>query len=173
MFSKHMKKTAMKLSMMVAVLALALPFQVIGAQAATATTAVDGASFQYIVTMRKHFGDNPEWHSGIVFEGGEADYTFSASDVNPNARAVLMLRTYGVGNNHNVLKINGKQLAHGLVAHSVEEEWVTQIVEVDPGLLKASGNILRIEARDANGGQANGQLDDFVIDSVVLMYKTN
>ena len=37
--------------------------------------------------------------------------------------------------------------------------------------LKATGNVLGVEARRADGG-SDGDVDDFILDNVVIMYKT-
>ena len=60
----------------------------------------------------------------------------------------------------------------GLPASPARDAWNGNILLVERHhQLKATGNVLRVEARTSDGGSA-GDVDDFILDNVVIMYKT-
>ena len=64
----------------------------------------------------------------------------------------------------------GQDFDVGLVA-GPEKYWISEIRLIQKDLLKASGNTLYIEARNS-AGNSGGNLDDFLIDNLVVFYKT-
>lgn len=83
-----------------------------------------------------------------------------------------MFQSRGVHHPRNVLEINGNPIFGGLPVCPSDAEWNANVMLVHPGVLNGSGNTLHIEARNANGG-GGSNLDDFIIDNVIVMYKTN
>jgi len=163
------KKTVSKAAFFMAALLLALPFQAIGAAASTETVASDEAKFVFITSSVQHFGDDPGFLTG-TFRGDDHEFTFDAPGVNPNLRAVLMLQTRNVGHDLNVIRINNVNITGALVKHENGDEWFAQLGEIPSGTLKATGNVLKVIARNSSGG-AGGNLDDFNIDNVVVLYR--
>jgi hypothetical protein len=132
--------------------------------------AAQTANYVYIVAGNQHFGDDPgAFGGGGTFRGDDFDYTFNAPGVDPSKRAVLMLWNLNVATHCNVVTINGTNISGALVAQS-SPEWATRIGEVPAGVLKATGNILHIAARNTSC-TTGGNLDDFMIDNVVLLYQ--
>jgi hypothetical protein len=172
LISQFAKKIMTKAAFLTAALLLALPLQAIGS-ASPATTnllaAADEARFVYITSSIQHFGDEPSLLTG-TFRGDDHEFTFDAPGVNPNLRAVLMLQTRSVSHNLNVIRINGVNVTGALVRHEDSDEWFAQLGEIPSGTLKASGNVLKIIARNSDGN-AGGNLDDFNIDNVVVLYR--
>lgn len=80
-----------------------------------------------------------------------------------------MLQTRGVSVNCNVIKINGVDVSSALRADD-DDNWHTQIGEVPPNVLKSGNNTLQIAARNESCG-VGGNLDDFVVDNVVILYR--
>jgi hypothetical protein len=165
--SQFMKKNVRKAAVVVTALLMAFPFQVIG-NAAPAVVS-DEAKFVYITSSVQHFGDEPGFLTG-TFRGDDHEFTFDAPGVNPNLRAVLMLQTRNVGHDLNVIRINNVNITGALVKHEAGDEWFAQLGEIPSGTLKATGNVLKIIARNSSGG-AGGNLDDFNIDNVVVLYR--
>ncbi len=172
MISQFVKTTVNKAAFFMTALLMAFPLQVIG-NASPATTnalvASDEARFVYITSSVQHFGDDPDFLTG-TFRGDDHEFTFDAPGVNPNLRAVLMLQTRNVGHDLNVIRINGVNITGALVKHEHGSEWFAQVGEIPSGTLKATGNVLKIIARNSDGN-AGGNLDDFNIDNVVVLYR--
>jgi hypothetical protein len=154
------KKMTRRFSMILASLLLA------------AATVVAGANLISINSSIKHFGDEPNSLGGQgTFVGDDFDYTFNAPGVNPNKAALLTLRAFGVSVDGNVVQINGHTITRALISHEVSgNEWFSEHVRVPAGVLKETGNVLRISARNASGGQG-GNLDDFLVDDLMLIYE--
>ena len=165
---------------MLASLLLALPFPANGGQPLAAPTLTtpgtpsftEEANFRYIINTRKHLGDDPAALEG-TFVGDDLEITFDLPLLYPipfvTERAVLMLQTRGVTVNCNVIKINGVDVSSALRAHD-DDSWHTQIGEVPPNVLKSGSNTLQIAARNESCG-VGGNLDDFVVDNVVILYR--
>jgi len=172
MISQFVKKTVSKATVLMTVLLMAFPLQVIGAASpATANALVtsDEAKFVYITSSVQHFGDEPDFLTG-TFRGDDHEFTFDAPGVNPNLRAVLMLQTRNVGSDLNVIRINNVNITGALVKHGDGNEWFAQLGEIPSGTLKATGNVLKVISRNSDGNPG-GNLDDFNIDNVVVLYR--
>jgi hypothetical protein len=50
--------------------------------------------------------------------------------------------------------------------------WNGNVMLISSGVLKESGNILHIESRNKTGG-TDGDIDGFILDNAVAMYKTH
>src|SRR5262245_55192147 len=168
--SQFLKKTMAKEAVFMVAMLMAFPLQVIGSAAPAAANelvASDEAKFVYITSSVQHFGDEPDFLTG-TFRGDDHEFTFDAPGVNPNLRAVLMLQTRNVGHDLNVIRINNVNITGALVKHGDGSEWFAQLGEIPSGTLKATGNVLKIIARNSDGN-AGGNLDDFNIDNVVVL----
>jgi hypothetical protein len=53
-----------------------------------------------------------------------------------------------------------------------EYVWAGHVLTIRPGVLRAGENLLRIDAGRIEQGMGHGDLDDFVVDNVVLLYET-
>jgi len=167
--SKFGKKSVARFAMILATLSLALPLSVIGsaspASSALALSALaEQANFRIIISSSVHLGD-----SGV---GDDHEVTFSAPGVDASKTAILLLRTRGVEFNKNVITINGVAIGNALVPRSAEHgaEFFSEIGIVPANTLTATNNKLYIGARNEDGG-LSGNLDDFDVDNVVLVYK--
>ena len=127
-------------------------------------------NYSVIVNQRNHFGDEERFLPG-VFAGRKKDFPFDCPGVDAGQQSVLMLQALHVDGEKNVFTINDQTL-FGLPT-TVEDKtaWAGQVLLVGANTLRARGNILHVEARTSSGSPT-GELDDFVIDNVVLMYKT-
>src|SRR5574341_1706754 len=170
MISQFAKKSVRKAAFVMTALLMAFPLQFTGsaAPATNMLVASDEAKFVYITSSVQHFGDEPDFLTG-TFRGDDHEFTFDAPGVNPNLRAVLMLQTRNVGHDLNVIRTNNVNITGALVKHEAGDEWFAQVGEIPSGTLKASGNVLKIIARNSSGN-AGGNLDDFNIDNVVVLY---
>lgn len=172
MISQFVKKIVSKAAVFMTALLMAFPLQIVGSAAPAAANvlvASDEAKFVFITGSVQHFGDEPDFLTG-TFRGDDHEFTFDAPGVNPNLRAVLMLQTRNVGSDLNVIRINGVNITGALVKHEDGNEWFAQLGEIPSGTLKATGNILKIISRNSDGN-AGGNLDDFNIDNVVVLYR--
>jgi len=133
--------------------------------------------FTVIVSQRQHFGDQPitffDADIRAAFVGPTKDYSFDCPNVNPGETAVLMFQSRDVARaQSNVFRVNGVDVFGGLPASPTRDEWNGNIVLLaSRHRLKATDNVLHIEARNDSGG-GGGNIDDFIIDNVVIMYKT-
>jgi len=169
MISQFVKKSVRKATVVMTALVMAFPFQVIGfAAPATNAFVASGDRHIWVVTTVQHFGDQPEGGIG-VYRGEDHEFTFSApGGVIVYPAAVLMLQTRHVSFDLNVVQINGIDITGALVKHQADE-WFTQVAMI-PFPLKATGNVLKITARNIDGN-AGGNLDDFYINNVVVIYQ--
>ncbi len=167
MISQFVKKSVSKVTVIMTALLMAFPLQVVGNASPVATS--DEARFVFITSSVQHFGDDPDFLTG-TFRGDDHEFTFDAPGVNPNLRAVLMLQTRNVGSDLNVIRINNVNITGALVKHEDGSEWFAQLGEIPSGTLKATGNVLKIISRNSDGN-AGGNLDDFNIDNVVVLYR--
>jgi hypothetical protein len=137
-----------------------------------------GSNYTVIIRRRQHFGVNPnifdgEFPHGVPsFVGLEQDYTFDCPDVDPVEIAVLFYNAYAVHSEMdsplNRFEINGGQLYGGLYPQSGSAGyslWATQELLVEPEFgLKETGNVLHVAA--------SAKTSDFILDNIVIMYKT-
>lgn len=126
--------------------------------------------YTVIIRAGVHFGDEASSLPGFFVGDGE-DFEFDCPGIDPSQEAVLTFQALGVDSLKNVFRINDKVVYGGLPS-SRSQGWAAQTLLVNPGTLRARGNVLRIEAR-TSGGQSSGDIDDFVIDNLVLFYKTS
>ena len=108
----------------------------------------------------------------VPFAGRAKDFPFDCPGINPAEAAVLMFQSRDVDHQRNILRVNGVDVFGGLPASPARDAWNGNVLLVEPHhQLKAAGNVLRVEARRADGG-STGDVDYFIIDNVVITYKT-
>lgn len=135
-----------------------------------------GNNFTVVQYQRQHFGHRPTTFNDIEpdvpFVGAAHDYVFDCPHVNPAETAILLFQSRRVSHSHNILHINGTQVYGGLPVSPSRDTWNGNVLLVEPHhQLRATGNVLHVEARNTSGG-ADGDIDDFIIDNVILQYKT-
>jgi len=133
--------------------------------------------FTVILSVRNHYGDEAGTFTDVdrdaLFVGPtRSPYRFDCPNVDPNQIAFLMFQSRDVDSQQNIFQINGVGVFGGLPASPSNDAWNGNILLVEPRhRLKATGNELHVEARNTSGG-GGGNIDDFIIDNVVIMYKT-
>jgi IgA Peptidase M64 len=131
-------------------------------------------NYTVISRIRQHFGEDPNFLTG-AFVGQRKDFTFDCPGIDTSKEAVLMFQALHVTHPRNVFLINDETVFGDLPTTTNvddEEAWAGQVLLVSANVLRPADNVLHIEARTTSGG-TSGNLDDFVIDNVVLFYKTH
>jgi hypothetical protein len=131
-----------------------------------------GSDYTVILFQRQHFGDEANsLLPGVPFVGKQKDYRFDCPDINSDQAAVLFYNSYDAGPRDR-FEVNGKQLYGGIYEGPGGNRWASHELLVEREFnLKPQGNVLHVEAR-TKGGNVSGNLDDFILDNVVIMYKT-
>ena len=134
------------------------------------------SNFTVVLFQRQHFGRVPgafdDVEADVPFAGQAQSFVFDCPNVQPGDAAFLMFQSRDVDHPRNGFEVNGVAVFGGLPVSPARDSWNGNILLIEPRhRLKATGNILRVESRDASGG-ASGSLDEFIIDNVVLVYKT-
>jgi hypothetical protein len=129
-------------------------------------------NFTVILFQRQHFGDQQDawdaWEPNVPFVGLKKDFSFNCPDVDPGETAILMFQSIGVSRPTNVLQVNGVDVFGGLPRVRAANNWSGNVLLVEPRhQLKSAGNVMHVEAR-----RHEGNIDDFIIDNVVILYKT-
>jgi hypothetical protein len=132
-----------------------------------------GINYTVILFSRQHFGDEEgSLFPNVQFVGQEKTYTFDCPEINPNETAILVYNSYDVTSPRDRFEINGKQLYGGLYEGPGGRTWASHELLVEPEFkLKASGNLLHVKSL-TRGGHPAGDIDDFVLDNIVIWYKT-
>ncbi len=133
-------------------------------------------NYTVVLFSRQHIGNEAgvfnDVEPNVVFVGRTKDFPFDCPGINSAEAAVLMFQSRDVDHQRNILRVNGVDVFGGLPASPARDEWNGNILLVERHhQLKATGNVLRVEARRADGG-SSGDVDDFILDNVVIMYKT-
>lgn len=136
--------------------------------------------FSVIINIRQHFGNDEDYlknvEPGLPFVGPTKDFRFDCPDVDPDATALLMFQTRDVDHSKNVFEINPATTEQptifgGIPVSPNKNAWNGNIMLIRPGTLRETDNELHIESRNAAGG-GGSNLDDFIIDNCVVLYKT-
>ena len=128
-------------------------------------------NYTVIAGVRQHFGNEPDFLPG-AFVGQSKDFPFDCPSIARSEIAVLMFQSLHVSNSRNAFEINGQTIFGDLPTNADDRDaWAGQVLLVSPGVLGPAGNVLHVESRTDSGG-TSGDIDDFVIDNVVLFYKT-
>jgi hypothetical protein len=135
--------------------------------------------FTVIIHGRQRFGDNTfdnledlGLETNAPFVGQQKDFEFQCPNVNRAERAILLFQSQGV-TFRQPLEINGHQVSGGMPS-SVDQfgltatraQWIGNVMLVGTGVVREQ-NVLRIRAIGANN-----QIDNFIIDNVVIVFKT-
>jgi IgA Peptidase M64 len=139
--------------------------------------------FTLITPTAQQFGNvdaPPPLGGGFV--GAAKEFTFNCPGVDAGQHAILM---YQVSHARalNAMTINGVSVPNAVSPTTTDPQAVNaSVVLVSPNTLRASGNVLRIQAAleaapppppgGPNLPQPAPSLDEFMIDNVVLLYKT-
>ena len=134
------------------------------------------SNFTVILFQRQHFGNEPgtfnDIEPNVPFAGSTKDFSFDCPGVNPSETAFLMFQSRDVDHQRNIFQLNGVDVFGGLPASPSRDAWNGNILLMEPHhQLRATGNILHVESRNSNGGSGD-DIDDFIIDNVVIVYKT-
>ena len=131
-----------------------------------------GSDFVVIVNVRQHYGnDRGTFGDDLTFAGSNKDFQFDCPGLDPAAPGVLLFQTRDVDLETNFFNVNGRDIPGGIPRSQSADDWNANVAIVGPGWLQESGNILQIGSRDYRGSLL-GSIDDFIIDNVVLLYRT-
>jgi hypothetical protein len=135
------------------------------------------SDFTVIMLVRQHFGNQPgifnDVEPAVPFVGPTKEYRFDCPNVDPSQTAYLMFQSRDVDHQGNLIKVNGLELFGRIPASPSRDTWNGNILLVEKDAkLKPTGNLLIIRSRNQNS-QNGGEIDDFIIDNVVISYKTN
>ena len=134
------------------------------------------SNFTVIQFQRQHFGNEPgifnDMEPNVPFVGSAKDFLFDCPNVDPAETAFLVFQSRHVEHQRNVFRVNGTDVFGGLPASPARDSWNGNILLLEPHhQFRGTGNVLHVESRNASGGSA-GDVDDFIIDNVVIEYKT-
>jgi hypothetical protein len=135
------------------------------------------SDFTVIRAVRARFGDSTGDLAGEVDApdvGPAEDFSFDCPRVKQDEMAILEFASIDVTVGGNVMTVNGTPLSAPLrksTGFADTTRWTANIVLIDRGVLRPTGNILHVEARD-DAGNTTGNRDDFILDNIVLFYKT-
>jgi len=132
--------------------------------------------FKEIVNVRQHFGDEKgtfnDVEPNLKFQGPKKDFTFDCPNVNPGETAFLIFQSRDVDHQRNIFRLNEVDIFGGLPASPNRDAWNGNILLIaSRHKLKATNNVLHVESRNENG-ETGGNIDDFIIDNMVIVYKT-
>jgi hypothetical protein len=132
-------------------------------------------NFTVIVFSRQHFGNDPgtfdDVEPDVPFAGAAKDFPFDCPGVNPGETAVLMFQSRDVDHARNVFQVNSVDVFGGLPVSPGRDAWNSNTLLIEPRhQLRASGNVLHVESRTSSGNAA-GDIDDFILDNAVILYK--
>src|SRR5690349_22651120 len=132
--------------------------------------------FTTILAQRQHFGDERSTFNDVepkvIFVGPKKDFTFDCPNVNPNETAFLIFQSRDVDHQRNIFRVNKVDVSGGLPASPSRDSWNGNIMLIGSRhVLTATNNVLHVESRNEKG-ETGGDIDDFIIDNVVIMYKT-
>ena len=139
--------------------------------------------FTVIQAVRQRFGDKERDFKEFPFEkiepkapfvGTSKDFPFSCPNVNRGAIAVLQFQSFGVQGQH-ILRINGVNIHQGITGGPQAIDitprvplWNTHSLLVEANVLNEE-NVMHIECAT---GPFVTNFDDFIIDNVVVFFKT-
>jgi hypothetical protein len=133
-------------------------------------------NYTVVLFSRQHLGNDAgvfnDVEPNVVFVGPAKDFPFECPGIDTAEAAILMFQSRDVDHQQNIFRVNGVDVFGGLPASPARDAWNGNIVLVERHhQLKATGNVLRVEARRSDGS-SSGDVDDFILDNVVIVYKT-
>ena len=143
------------------------------------------SDYTVIQAVRQRFGDKEKDFEEMPIEltgekeapfvGVTKDFPFSCPNVDRAQTAILQFISYGIASSGGTLEINGVGVSGGLSSGGQGHElkprlplWNAHFLLVAPNVLSAQNNVLRILSRPDDFGNR----DNFVIDNIVVFYKT-
>jgi hypothetical protein len=142
-----------------------------------------GVNYRVIFPSRYHLGNEPNIFAIAnppPFVGKTQDWTFDCPDVDARETGVLLFQSYDVTTGRNVFEINSVAVFGGIPVGPQHQDagsnrrtniWMSHVLLVESRhQLKATGNVLHVEAQAAQAGGSD--VDDFLLDNMVIMYKT-
>lgn len=133
------------------------------------------ADFTVVMAVRQGFGTDHnslrDMEPDVPLVGTSKDYIFSCPNVNESEAAVLMFQSRAVHSTRNIITINDSTIFGGIPVSPNEDAWNGNVLLIGANILRPSGNVLHIESRNMSGGSGE-DIDDFILDNVVVMYKT-
>jgi hypothetical protein len=144
------------------------------------------SDFTVIQSVRQRFGDEFPEQAAVEkqapFVGASKDFPFACPGVNRTAEAVLQFESRGAQAGYyderprNIIRINGVDIPGGITPgpHSTTSgvqmgHWKSHTLTVPANVL-GEQNVLHIEAITTLTPRE--ELDNFVIDNIVVFYKT-
>jgi hypothetical protein len=139
--------------------------------------------YTVIQPVRQRFGDTDfgGWEESQVeleapFVGREKEFPFSCPNIDSGQMGVLQFESFGLTSRSNVIEINGIAVPGGLTSgpwwlgqYTTIAFWKAHSLLVPTNML-AERNVLYIKSVDM--GDDEGGLDNFIIDNIVLFFKT-
>jgi len=137
--------------------------------------------FTVVITVRQRFGDDDVEDRGLEtdapFVGAQKDFEFHCPNVDPRQQAILLFQCQGTSDQQS-MEINGRKVFGGIpqaidiftlpdgriASHA---QWNGNVMLIEPGVLRED-NVLRIQA----GAFGDDNLDDFIVDNLVVVFKT-
>ncbi|MGY4366834.1 hypothetical protein ACVW1A_002899 [Bradyrhizobium sp. LB1.3] len=141
-------------------------------------------NFTVILFSRQRFGRNisslTQVEPQAAFVGQAKDYSFDCPNVDTSQTAFMEFQAMGVSYPRNVFEINGVGVFGGLPIGPTRTEgnittpaWTSHTLLVESHhQLRATGNVLHIESRDHPGPPPSLIPDDFILDNIIIVYKT-
>lgn len=143
--------------------------------------------FTVVIVVRQRFGDREEDDLGLEteapFVGSQKDFPFRCPGVDTSQQAILLFQCQGA-NVQQSLEINDQRIFGGIppaveqaafpvpvegqIQNFAVAQWSGNVMLVHPGVLQED-NVLRIQAREIGD---SGNLDNFIIDNLVVVFKT-
>lgn len=139
-----------------------------------------------LIRVRQRFGSSDDENGleqNAPFVGRSMEYEFSCPKVDSSSDSSLLFQAQHVMHPQNRLFINGVNIAGGVpmggffVATPPQGPsfevgiWSAQNLIIPPNTLRDQGNTLRVEARTSDGS-TSGDMPNFIIDNVVLFFRT-
>lgn len=132
--------------------------------------------YTVVLFQRQQFGNQPgvfnDVEPDVPFVGQAKDFSFNCPNVNPGEAAFLLFQSRDVDHPKNKFQVNNEDIFGGLPVSPSKDTWNGNILLIESHHhLKPTNNVLHVESRNVSGG-GGGDLDDFIIDNVVIEYKT-
>jgi hypothetical protein len=130
------------------------------------------ADFTVIIDVRHHFGDDEGYFGNVPFAGQNKPFQFNCPGIDASEWSILLFQTRDVDHEKNHFTVNDQKIFGGIPVSSQKEDWNGNVALINPGWLRETGNTLHVGSRNSEGSLL-GESDDFLIDNVVLFYKTS